>query len=286
MSKYGLLFYVLYIHKYSNSLYRNCSFCKYRNCNIYSKHNKMSPKIDTLKKKNNQHRFHTRPCLDVYTATIKLHAVEEKKKQTTSTTSNILFLFITLHWNIQTFQNFLTTPLSYSLFLGIFHLQSTSSAKVGKQFINLKPFSATVPAFTWNNPLTKFLPQHLLKNTQTKWKKENKQPWHTTASFRWVKSPWPHLWCCISLFGLPFYVNYCLNPIIISYYYSSLVLISQKKQQQQHSAETLRHLKHLKNPYSLWGIASEEYRAKEFWIKFLLHVIIFHLFSPPRSTLT
>lgn len=139
MSRCGLLFYELYTHKYSNSLYGNCSSYKCRNCNITANVINASKNRDFFFLND---RFHNRPFLDVYTATIKLSAQEKKP------TSNSLFLFITLHWNIQTFQNFLTSPLSYSPFLGIFHLESTSSAKAGRQFINCKPFSATVLAFT------------------------------------------------------------------------------------------------------------------------------------------
>lgn len=98
-------------------------------------------------------RFHSRPFLHVHIGTLigtlKLSAEVKKKKKP----SNILFLFITLHWNIHTFQNFLTISLSQSLVLGIFHLESTSFAEARRQFINLKPLSATALAFTWHKPL-------------------------------------------------------------------------------------------------------------------------------------
>lgn len=101
-------------------------------------------------------RFHSRPFLHVHIGTLigtlKLSA-EVKKKKTKQYPFPVYHSSLEYTHLSNIFLTFLTISLSQSLVLGIFHLESTSFAEARRQFINLKPLSATALAFTWHKPL-------------------------------------------------------------------------------------------------------------------------------------
>lgn len=118
---------VCYTHINIGALYGKCSSHKYRNCNICSRCNQMFPKIETFAFSllfltlSFFFFFLMTGFIPYFSCMSILPELNEGKNKTKSTqqtnkpTWNNLFLFITLHWNVQTFQNFSNTSVLFTL---------------------------------------------------------------------------------------------------------------------------------------------------------------------------